>query len=111
MTALNCSSRNYTTCITNSAAWGIAAVMLVAAVSSAVKLKGVAEHVWRKIPCQYKRAGSTATSDASTCGRERFTLPFDNGKSVVDTAKSPFGLVILLLTTEICGAKLLMAKN
>ena len=75
-----------------------------------LNLRGVAERVWRKTPCLYKRAGSTATSDASTCGRERFTLPFDNGKSVVNTAKSPFGLMILLLTAEICGANLLMSK-
>ena len=109
--ALIRSSCNYTTCIINCAAWRIAAVMLMAAVSSAVKLKGVGERVWRKTPCLYTRAGSTAMSDASTCGREQFTMPFDNGKSVVDTAKSPLGLVILLLTAEICGTQLLKVKS
>ena len=84
--------------------------MLVAAVNSAVTPKGGAQRLGLQIPFWYKRAGSSVVSDVSTCGRERFTLPFDNGKSIVDTAKSPFGLVILLPTAEICGAQLLRAK-
>ena len=84
--------------------------MLVAVVNSAVKPKGGAQRLELQILSWYKRVGSRVVSDASTCRRERFTLPFDNGKSVVDTAKSPLDLVILLPTAEICGAQLLRAK-
>ena len=63
---LSCSSRNYTTCITNCAAWSIAAVMLVAAADNAVKIDGVAKRLGLKTPRCYRRAMSSAESDTNT---------------------------------------------